>query len=130
MTGKQTVEEDGENYTYYFDKKTGAARTAEVVDGVIYGEDGRRIEAQNGNTYDIVELRYDVTLKKATGTTPATIIPEGSSIIVSSTGKLRTSTSGHVKVDGVQYKVKRQDGDNGKTAGTWKWEVEEKVEDN
>ncbi|MCI8728072.1 MAG: hypothetical protein HFG66_18645, partial [Hungatella sp.] len=51
-----------------------------------------------------------------------TIIPKDSQVIVSSTGKLRTTGSGYVKVDGVQYKVIP-----GKDGAEWK--VEERQED-
>ena len=121
MTGKQTITDDSETYTYYFDKQSGRARTDEVVDGVVYGHDGKRIEAQNGNAYDIVYVDYPITLRK--GKTNQETIAAGSNIIVSSTGKLRTSTNGHVKVDGVQYKVTKDD-------VTGVWGVEEKIEDN
>ena len=103
MTGKQSVEDSGETYTYYFDKKTGKARTSEIVDGALYGPDGKRIEAENGNAYDIVTLEEDVKFK-------GTKIPKNSRVIVSSTGKIRTTEAGYVKVDGVQYKVDKHDG--------------------
>ena len=115
MTGKQTITDDGETFTYYFNKQTGAAECDKVVDGVLYGHDGKRIQAENGNAYDIVTLDYDVDFKN-------TKIPKDSQVIVSSTGKLRTTGSGYVKVDGVQYKVKP--GTNGSL-----WTVEEKPED-
>ncbi|MCI8728068.1 MAG: hypothetical protein HFG66_18625 [Hungatella sp.] len=119
MTGKQTVEDDGESYTYYFDKQTGKARINEVVDGALYGPDGKRIEAENGNAYDIVKLDEAVTLKKGN---KVEIIPANSMVIVSSTGKLRTTETGYVKVDGVQYKVNKNGG-NGAL-----WTVDEKPE--
>ena len=119
MTGKQTIDDDGESYTYYFDKQSGKARINEVVDGAVYGPDGKRIEAEDGNAYDIVHLNEEIVLRK--GKANQEIIPAGSDIIVSSTGKLRTSTNGHVKVDGVQYKVT-------KDPDTKVWGVEEKVE--
>ena len=115
MTGKQTITDDGETFTYYFNKQTGAAECDKVVDGVLYGHDGKRIQAENGNAYDIVTLDYDVNFKN-------TIIPKDSQVIVSSTGKLRTTGSGYVKVDGVQYKVKPGTNDS-------LWAVEEKPED-
>ena len=119
MTGKQTITDDSETYTYYFDKQSGKARINEVVDGAVYGPDGKRIEAQDGNAYDIVHLDEAIVLRK--GKANEETIAAGSDIIVSSTGKLRTSVNGHVKVDGIQYKVVK----NGTT-----WGVEEKVEKN
>lgn len=133
MTGKQTVSIDNEDYTYYFNKQSGQAAINKVVDGAIYGPDGRRLEARDGNSYEIITLQERVLLKEIVNkdkTKAQVWIEAGSQVIVSSTGKLRTSTSGHVKVDGIQYKVHREDGDNGKTPGEWSWSVEEKVEDN
>ena len=131
MTGKQTISIDNEDYTYYFNKQSGQAAINKVVDGAIYGSDGRRLEARDGNTYEIITLQADVLLKEDKKNPANNVyIAAGSDVIVSSTGKLRTSTSGHVKVDGIQYKVERNPKDNGKTAGTWPWKVVERVEDN
>lgn len=99
VTGKTTVTKDGEDYYYYFDSKTGRAITNVVKDGVVYGPDGERIDAEDGNSNAIVTLDEAVAYSKAANG----VIPAGSEVIVSSTGKLRTS--GTVKVDGVKYKV-------------------------
>ncbi len=40
QTGKQTVSDEGDEYTYYF-KNTGAAYTNTLVKGAVYGEEGR-----------------------------------------------------------------------------------------
>ena len=133
MTGKQTVTIDNEDYTYYFNKQSGKAATNKVVDGAIYGPDGRRLEARDGNAYEIITLQERVLLKEVVQkdkTTAKVWIEKGSQVIVSSTGKLRTSRSGHVKVDGIQYKVVREEQDTGKNPGEWTWGVEEKVDDN
>jgi len=99
VTGKTTVEDDGDVNYYYFDKSTGKALTKVVKDGVVYGEDGKRIQADDGNSNELVTLDYDIEYTKATGG----VIAKGTPFIVSSTGKLRTS--GTVKVDGVYYDV-------------------------
>ena len=122
MTGKVAVTKDGETDYYYFNKSTGAALTNVVKDGVVYGNDGKRIQADDGNSNEIVTLDYFTEYSKGTDYvvlddgTKVYGIDAGSQVIVSSTGKLRTS--GTVKVDGVKYKI---------TAGTF--EPVEVVED-
>ena len=108
VTGKTTVTKDGEDYYYYFDSKTGRAVTNVVKDGVVYGVDGERVDAEDGNSNAIVTLEADTEYSKAAFTKVVNgktvhYIPAGSEVIVSSTGKLRSS--GTVKVDGVKYKV-------------------------
>ena len=112
VTGKTTVEDDGETYNYYFDKTTGRAITAVVKDGVVYGEDGDRIDAEDGNTNAIVSVDYPIAYSKSkvdvviNGKTVKGI-PANHEFIVSSSGKLRTS--GTVKVDGVKYQINNSD---------------------
>lgn len=108
VTGKTTVTKDGEDFYYYFDSKTGRAVTNVVKDGVVYGVDGERVDAEDGNSNAIVTLEADTEYSKAAFTKVVNgktvhYIPAGSEVIVSSTGKLRSS--GTVKVDGVKYKV-------------------------
>jgi hypothetical protein len=101
ITGKTTVTDDGETYNYYFDKTTGAAITNIVKDGIVYGPTGDRIDADDGNSnmvYTVGEAGIAYS-KAANGTG----FVEGDRIIVSSTGKLRTS--GTVKIDGVKYTI-------------------------
>ena len=108
VTGKTTVVDDGETYNYYFDKSTGRAITAIVKDGVVYGDDGDRIQADDGNSNEIVSVDYAIAYSKSKvdvvidGKTVKGI-PANSRFIVSSSGKLRTS--GTVKVDGIRYQV-------------------------
>ena len=110
VTGKTTVTKDGEDFYYYFDKATGRAVTDVVKDGIIYGHDGERIDAEYGNTNAIVTLDYPVAYSKS----EVDVVIDGKTvkgipactnneIIVSATGKLKTS--GTVKVDGVRYKI-------------------------
>ena len=111
VTGKTTVTKDGEDYYYYFDKTTGRAVTDIVKDGVVYGHDGERIDAEDGNTNAIVTLDHDTYYNKKVNGTTCEYIKAGSRVIVSSTGKLRTS--GTVKVDGVKCQV------NASADGNW-----------
>ena len=110
VTGKTTVTKDGDNYYYYFDTQTGRAITNVVKDGVVYGPDGERIDAEDGNSNAIVELdeaveysKSKVVIGKDANGKDIYDIPAHSEIIVSSSVKLRTS--GTVKVDGVKYRV-------------------------
>jgi hypothetical protein len=113
-TGKTTVTKDGETYYYYFDKTNGYAIVNEVKDGIVYGVDGERVAADDGNSNMLVTLSEDLVYSKGTDTITVTDrvsgkvsttngIAKDNDIIVSSTGKLRVS--GTVKIDGVQYKV-------------------------
>ncbi len=113
VTGKTTVVDDGEDYYYYFDKTTGRAVTNVVKDGVVYGPDGDRIDAEDGNSNAIVKLDEAVVYNKSKVVIGQDKdgkdiygIPKDSEIIVSATGKLRTS--GTVKVDGVKWKVNNE----------------------
>ena len=106
VTGKTTVEDDGEIYNYYFDKKLGVALKNTVKDGVVYGPEGDRVDAEDGNTNAKYIVTEDITYNGHK-------ILKDSVIIVSSTGKLRTS--GSVKVDGVKYDIHS----NTKEDATW-----------
>ena len=114
VTGKTTVTKDGEDFYYYFDKTTGRAVTNVVKDGVVYGPDGDRIDAEDGNSNAIVKLDEAVVYNKSKVVIGQDAdgkdiygIPKDSEIIVSASGKLRTS--GTVKVDGVKWKVNNED---------------------
>ena len=115
VTGKTAVTDDSDTDYYYFDKSTGAALRRQVKDGVVYGDDGKRIQADDGNTNEIMSVDYPIAYSKSqvvaytyvdeeTGKNVDVMgIPAGQEFIVSSTGKLRTS--GTVKVDGTKYKI-------------------------
>ena len=57
VTNKRiTIDVDGDDETFYFDK-TGKAYTMRVISGYIYGEDGKLITNYgDGNTYQKVKL--------------------------------------------------------------------------
>ncbi len=121
QTGKKTVEIDGDKEYFYF-QKDGSAYTSIVKDGVVYGNDGKRIDADNGSSWDTYTTEYDIEYSKgtagvsvintdgstrsvATGSTATAVkgIPAGTQIIISSSGKLKTS--GSVKIDDYWYKI-------------------------
>ncbi len=63
LTGKQSVvNDDGETEYYYFAKsekdglKKGQAYTDELIDGCLYGAKGVRINAEDGNSYELVTI--------------------------------------------------------------------------
>ena len=115
VTGRQTiyVEEDTQSYNYYFAKKkadykdtdgtvllsvnAGEAYKDAIVDGTLYDSKGRRVDAQDNNSYAIVTVSNVVYVK---GNTAKLISGD---IVVSSTGRVKTS--GTVRIDDVKYKV-------------------------
>ena len=104
VTGKAAVTDDGETYYYHFDKTTGKAYTAGVKDSILYGEDGKRIAADDGNANMVYTLDFDAELYGSSVDAASNgTIPAGKEVIVSSSGKIRKS--GSVKIDGVRYTV-------------------------
>ena len=117
QTGKQVVNDDGEEYTYYF-SSTGKAYTDTLMKGAVYDHEGRRIEAEDGSKYELVYVEYDIkdgdkTAKDENGKpildengkpVPQIVIPSGTPIIVNSNGTVKKSASS-VDVDGVKYTV-------------------------
>ncbi len=99
LTGKATLDEDGEIGYYYFGSD-GQAVKAQLRDNIVYGRDGRRIQAEDGNAYALVDLDYDITDSKGN-----VKIKAGTTFAVSDSGKLRTS--GTVKIDGEYYDINR-----------------------
>ncbi len=104
-TGKASITEDGETSYYYFNKKTGAAYCNILIDGVLYGDDGKRIQADDGNSNMLYFVNPGTVIKDAANATKINGGENGIMIIVSSTGKVRTS--GSVKLDGVYYDVNK-----------------------
>ena len=129
MYGKQTIEKDGETYRLYFDKNTGKAVTDAVVDGSYYGHNGDMVRAEDGNTNALVRVVTDgngtpVEIRNGSSGVVTDKIAEGSLIIVTSNGKVKTSTGGYTKVDGDQYQVVRP---ANRTDGTTLWYVKTKA---
>ena len=98
-TGKTTVTYDGDDYAYYF-QGDGKAYTNILKDGSIYDDYGVRVEAEDGNSYSLVEIGSnsylsEVKIDKKTY--------DGGTFVVSASGKAKKS--GTVTIDGVKYKV-------------------------
>ena len=109
-TGKVTVSDEGDKYTYYFGKD-GKAYTNTLIKGAIYGPDGKRIEAQNGSKYELVPVEpiydADVVVKNADGSTNRKLVAgleNGGLVVVNSNGTVKRNAS-KVEIDGVKYKV-------------------------
>ena len=103
LTAKSSVDFDGETVNYYF-QKNGQAYVNYIADGVLYGPDGMREDADDGNSYEVIDVEDLLTAAnpviKIKGS--STEISEGQ-IIVSSSGKVKKS--GSVKIDGIKYYV-------------------------
>ena len=100
VTGKTAVTEDGDTDYYYFDSKRGGAALINTVkDGIIYGTDGKRMNADDGNSNQIKSVDVNLYDYK----TDKVLVPAGSEIIVTSAGKLRTS--GTIKIEGDKFEV-------------------------
>ncbi len=98
-TGKTTVTYDGDDYAYYF-QGSGQAYTNILKDGSIYDDFGVRVEAEDGNSYSLIEIDdsnrlSEVKIDKT--------VYDGGTFVVSATGKVKKS--GTVTIDGVKYKV-------------------------
>ena len=111
LTGKQTVNDEGDEYTYYF-KKNGQAYTKRLVKGSIYGADGVRLEAEDGSKYEVIELTeniLDESGKTVIDVEKFLADPENAgkpaAVIVNSNGTVKKNAS-TVDVDGTKYTVK------------------------
>ncbi|MEG0688704.1 MAG: hypothetical protein RR466_08445 [Hungatella sp.] len=100
VTGKATVETDGEKSYYHF-QKDGRAYTNKVQDGCLYGADGMRINATDGNTYEIIRTADVIAAKGGINDE----IPANVDVIVNSNGRIKQS--GTVKIDDVTYVVNK-----------------------
>ena len=102
VTGKTAVTEDSETFYYYFDSKDGGRALINTVkDGIVYGEDGKRFEANDGNSNQLRELPADLNYKKAKDGSWIKIKARTPVIVTSA--KLRTS--GTVKIEGDRWKI-------------------------
>ncbi|MGI5946802.1 MAG: hypothetical protein ACOX8K_05295 [Lachnospiraceae bacterium] len=100
MTGKQTIDDEGDKYTYYF-QKNGQAYKNRLVKGSIYGADGLRLEAEDGSKYELVVVENDILDEAG----KKVVIPANTTVIVNASGTVKKSAS-TVDVDGVKYSVK------------------------
>ena len=98
-TGKVTVSDEGDKYTYYFGKD-GKAYTNTLIKGAIYGEDGKRLEAEDGSKYELkpVARICDTDGKAVKG------LENGGLVVVNSNGTVKKNAS-KIEIDGVEYKV-------------------------
>ncbi len=116
LTGKVTHVVDGEEFNYYF-AKDGKAYTNALKDNMIYGPKGVRLQAEDGNSYEIKTVTEDVYKVDSKGKKLEKVIAANTQVVVSSTGKLRTS--GTVRIDGEKYEIKYNEKDFEYTI-TWK----------
>ena len=100
MTGKQTIDDEGDKYTYYF-QKSGKAYIDRLVKGSVYGHDGVRLEAEDGSKYELVTVEYDILDEAG----KKVVFSAGTQIIVNASGTVKKSAA-TVDVDGVKYSVK------------------------
>ncbi len=108
QTGRTAITKDGETFYYYFSKDStypGYSYTNAVQDGYLYGEDGKCIMAESGNSHMVYQLPEDVWVMntRESNGKPRRIIPADSMVVVSRTGKIKTS--GTVTIDGVKYTI-------------------------
>ncbi len=99
VTGKATVNYDGDNYNYYF-QKDGSAYTMYIADGALYDGYGERVDAEDGNSYDLVSIA-DGAVVRIKGS--SNVVEGPATVIVNSSGKVKKS--GTVKIDGYKYTV-------------------------
>ena len=98
-TGKVTINYDGEDWSYYFDG-AGRAYSNIVKDSVLYGRYGYRLEADDGNSYRVVNIHQDSDIDWAQIGNKYYV---NGTMIVSSSGKVKKS--GTVTIDGVKYVI-------------------------
>ena len=108
QTGRTAITKDGETYYYYFSKDStypGYAYTNAIQDGYLYGADGKCVVAEAGNSHMVYVLPHSVMIinKKDKDTGLPKTISAGSSVVVSRTGKVKTS--GTITIDGVKYTI-------------------------
>lgn len=110
QTGRTAITKDGDTYYYYFSKDSkypGYAYTNAVQDGYLYGADGRCVVAESGNSHMVYVLPENVTIMSKKEDGHLLTISAGDAVIVSRTGKIKTS--GTVTIDGVKYTIKSDD---------------------
>lgn len=100
LKGKRAYTDDGETSYYYFHNNTGKAYENAIIDNIIYGGNGKRLQAEDGNKYEIKYIREPVWNQEHTEIR----IPAESYVIVSNTGKVATQGTKR-KVDDSNYMV-------------------------
>ena len=105
QTGRVAVTQDGETSYYYFEKNSkaadyGKAYTNAIKDGYLYGNNGKCVVAEDGNSYEVYHLGETVTIKDSVN---GDVVPSGSDVVVSKTGKVKKN--GSVTIDGVKYTI-------------------------
>ncbi len=98
MTGKQTVNYDGNNYYYHF-QDNGKAYTCIIMDGVLYGKNGVRIQSEAGRA--VYELPFNISVR-VNGSLMKH--PKGALVIINASGKV-TKSSKKITIDGKDYVV-------------------------
>ena len=100
---KVTVEIDGEDKTYYFDK-TGKAYTNTIISGSVYGGNGALVtEYGDGSTYQVVDV--DKLGEEIHEKGKNTNIPSGAKVLVNGNGKIKKSGT-VTDIDGYKVTVK------------------------
>ena len=106
LVGRQNVEEDGDTYEYYF-AKDGRAYMNTIVNDIVYGSDGKRVQAEDGNKYAIIYVETDAKLTDKDGNL---VVAGGSYIVVNARGKMVKTTANskgkRIKIDDSDYIVK------------------------
>ena len=116
VKGKVTHEDNGETSYYYFDKTSGKALKSTVKDNTLYGLDGKRIQAEDGNKLRLVEINKEGDgLTSEDGLTGHAIwggvytstdtkkVTTGT-VIVTNSGRIKRS--GTFTIDDIKYVVK------------------------
>jgi glucan-binding YG repeat protein len=105
MTGKQTINFDGDSYYYSFDK-SGKAYVNSIADGCLYNKDGVRVNAEDGNNYRLVyvgDTDDNVIGPVSVKGKVSVKIGNGDVLVVNKGGKVKQS--GKVRIDGYEYVV-------------------------
>lgn len=97
--GRTAINYDGDIFTYYFNKN-GKACTNELNDGAVYNHRGVSVEAKDGNANQVFSIKDDISGNK--GLKLGNYYYTDGSIVVSSTGKIRT---GSAVIDDVKYEI-------------------------
>ena len=96
---KITIDVNGEDETYYFDK-TGKAYTNTLISGSLYGSDGALVtDHGDGSTYETMTITDAVVDKSGD-----VVIEANTTILVNGNGKVKQSGT-VTDINGTKYKV-------------------------